>query len=261
VDDDDMFAMRDEDDDGPGALPGPRTGEVTAGAAAAEFMAALTRHLPHPDDAAGWAAREAADRDKLAAEARHRAAAELERRARYLRTSGIDWPARLVDDALAADPQRPLMLRVAQFGAPPRAPGSRNVLVLEGGVGAGKSTAGTWWAMRFGGSSPLYIRSATFEGEGRYDKAMRARLRDASSIVLDDLGAEFKDGRGNLVAALDELIDMVYSQRLPAVITTNLTGEAFKARYGAEGERMRSRLRGCARWASVSSSDLRTGLT
>lgn len=257
VDDDTTEApFPDEDAEPMPVMDGPRRGAaVTAADAAAEYVAELARSLPPLDDAEAWERRDAEIRARAAADERRTAALFLERRARHLRSSGIDWPEKLVDDALAADDQRPLMLRVATFGEPQR--GQRHVLVLEGGVGAGKSTAGTWWALRHGGNSPMYIRSATFEGEGRYDKDFRARLREASSIVLDDLGAEFKDGKGNLVAALDELIDTVYSRRLRTVITTNLTKEQFVARYGPEGERMRSRLRGCSHWSSVSSGDLR----
>jgi hypothetical protein len=254
--DDDTFPS--EPDDFPAVDERNRKREVvTVQAAAAEFMADLTGVLPALDDVEAWERRDRAIAERQAAEDRRRAGLELERRAMYLQRAEIGWPARLVDDAIAADEDRPLMTRVRMFGKPPRDRGARHVLVLEGGVGVGKSTAATRWALDYGGSAPVYLRSATYEGEGRYDRELRARIRGASSIVLDDLGAEFKDGRGNFVAALDELVDVIYSQRLPAIITTNLRAEALRARYGDEAARFWSRLRGCARWASVSSGDLR----
>lgn len=247
-----------EPDDFPHVDEGGRRGEATVAQVAADFMAGLTSVLPALDDVEAWAARDRAIAERAAADEARLRAGELERRARHLRRAEIDWPERLIEDALAADETRPLVQRVRSFGHPRKERGVRHVLVLEGGVGAGKSTAATWWTMQHGGSSPLYLRSATYEGEGRYDKDVRRRVREATAIVLDDLGAEFKDGRGNFVTALDELVDIVYSQRIPCIITTNLTAEAMRQRYGAEADRTWSRLRGCGRWSSVSSGDLRT---
>jgi hypothetical protein len=264
-DDEDLVPFSDDDGERYEAvgLDLRRRAQVAAGDEAAAVVAELVRGLPPLEDVEAWAARDAQLAAKQRAAEERQARLFMERRALLFTSAAIQWPERLVDDAIAADVNRPLMQRVATFGEPKR--GQRNVLVLEGGVGAGKSTAGTWWAMRHGRGAPLYVRSATFEGEGRYDRDFRARVREASAIVLDDLGAEFKDGKGNLTAALDELVDIVYSRRLPTVITTNLTRDAFTQRYEHQdpvkadgaGRRLLSRLRGCAAWSSVSSGDLR----
>ena len=234
---------------------GQRRGAVArVGEDVGDLLASLTS-LPPLDDVEAWAKREADQRERNERAAAVRAAGELERRATYLRSEQVGWPARLVDDAVAADVRRPLVARVASLGRPQR--GQRHLLVLEGGVGTGKSTAATWWALRFGGATPVYLRSATFEGEGRYDRAVRARLGVASAIVLDDLGAEYADGKGNFLAALEELIDVMYSSSLPAIICTNLTRDAFEARYGGPGGRIRSRLRSAGAWTSTAGTDLR----
>ena len=67
--------------------------------------------------------------------------------------------------------------------------------------------------------------------------------------MLDDLGAEYVDAKGSFLVDLDELIDTYYGDERPLVITTNLTKDDFKARYGARIER---RVRECGKWLSFS---------
>ena len=98
------------------------------------------------------------------------------------------------------------------------------------------------------------MRASAFEAGGRYDRVLRERWQRCSALVLDDLGAEYKDGKGNLLADLDELIDVYVGRRARLIITTNLTPEKFHKRYG---ERIASRLRENARWKSISATDMR----
>jgi len=71
-------------------------------------------------------------------------------------------------------------------------------------------------------------RGATVATSSRYDLEARARWHDPTWLVLDDLGAEYSDGKGSFRVDLDELDA---SQRT-LVITTNCTAADFRSRYG-----------------------------
>lgn len=132
---------------------------------------------------------------------------------------------------------------------------ARNVAVLSGPPGTGKTVAAaTWmlhttWGMQF-------VRSATFAASSRYDHETRDRWFGASGLVLDDLGAEYLDGKGSFMVDLDELVDTYYGNRRPLIITTNLTADEFKKRYG---NRVEDRIRECAQWITVTGSSMRRG--
>lgn len=130
----------------------------------------------------------------------------------------------------------------------------KTVVVLSGGLGCGKTVAATRWVAEGDDTKPLFVRAAAFEAIGRYDRKWRERWTTASSMVLDDLGAEYGDAKENFLAILDELFDVVYSHPIPCVVTTNLLLKDFRLRYG---ERIYSRLRECAEWRNVSGPDLR----
>lgn len=131
----------------------------------------------------------------------------------------------------------------------------RRIRVISGGPGSGKTWAAVRWASEHGGRTPLFMRAQAFASIGRYDMAYRNRWLSASSVVFDDLGAEYCDAKGNFMADLDELIDVYSGRYARMVITTNLTPTAFKKRYSA---RIVSRVRGKARWRSIKSNDMRT---
>jgi len=59
-----------------------------------------------------------------------------------------------------------------------------------------------------------------------------AELCETPLAVLDDLGAEHLRRDGMLEALFDELICFRESSRLPTVLTSNLTPELFRRRYG-----------------------------
>jgi DNA replication protein DnaC len=72
--------------------------------------------------------------------------------------------------------------------------------------------------------------------------------------VLDDLGSEYADAKGNFLVNLDELIDTFYGDKRPLLITTNCTDSEFKQRYGA---RIVDRIRECGSFYGIRTASLR----
>lgn len=196
---------------------------------------------------AQWAEHDA----KVAAERGAEGNAEAAR-ARTAKLEGLalrGWPRRALDTVADADCGKPVVSRVTSWNTK-----AESVLVLAGAPGCGKTTAAAIWAMRqsFGVS---FLRATTFAASSRYDAEDRAAWRDASALVLDDLGAEYADAKGNFLVDLDELIDTYYGDRKPLLITTNiLDSQAFKQRYGA---RVSDRLRECGAWYGIGTGSLR----
>jgi len=201
-----------------------------------------------------WVARDAEVAAERAREAQERTSASLRARAASLReTAG--FPARAVEGALEALETTALVAARKFVGS------DRSVAVLAGGVGAGKTTASAWIALYGRSGSPAFLRAAELEARGRYDKDLRTWLRGKTLLVIDDLGAEMLDGRGNFQALLDEIIDSFYGDRKKIVITTNLIARSndkknpqFIERYG---ERIASRLYEVGTWADCGVTDLR----
>jgi len=89
----------------------------------------------------------------------------------------------------------------------------------------------------------LFVRATECARMGLYDegdKKLAHQMRTATALVIDDLGAEFMSDGSIWRTVLDEVIDTRYGDGLATVLTTNLTAEAFKARYG---ERIADRIR------------------
>ena len=132
---------------------------------------------------------------------------------------------------------------------------SRNrIAVLSGSVGVGKTVAAVRWLANHGGLSPCFVRAGDFEARGRYNHKFRDAWQNASGMVLDDMGAEYKDAKGNLIADLDTLVDTYAVGRGRLIITTNLTWQEFQERYE---ERISSRIVGSASWINVAGVDRR----
>lgn len=226
---------------------------------------------PPPDDDAGWEAWDRAQRER---ESRDRRCKVED----IIRTRGVmlardcGFPRQYVDWAIAADQTSALIRRVAAFCDAGNVlelmePAARRVtmLVLSGGVGCGKTTAATWWAIRAGGERPVFLRAGQMATLGRYDKPLSAKLEACTSLVLDDLGREFNDGKGSFLAHLEDVVEAMYGSGRPMIITTNvLAPEAFHRRYGGppdckEPEKgpIPSRLRGAGRWFGTSEPDRR----
>ena len=81
-----------------------------------------------------------------------------------------------------------------------------------------------------------------------------ARLLEASRLVIDDLGEEFNDTKGNFLAVLDETISDRVANERPTVITTNLDVDKFRDRYG---RRITDRIRGDGRWVAFAGESMR----
>jgi DNA replication protein DnaC len=194
-------------------------------------------------------------------------------RAGELRDNG--FPEMFVTQALAGLRDTPAMKQARSFAAgifPDNSSLPMKLLVLAGGVGAGKTTAATWVALKGADPRPAFVRIAELERRGRYDKNLDEWLRDKTSLVIDDVGAEVLDGKNVFRSLLDEIVDKFYSNRRTLVMTTNLRPirlpenerkapndhqEQFYERYG---ERIWSRFSQAGLWADCGTSDLRQEL-
>src|SRR5882757_7087206 len=107
-----------------------------------------------------------------------------------------------------------------------------DLLVLSGGPGTGKTLAACEWLrdVKRGG---WFVTAALLARYPRYDAKAMHDLLTCRALVVDDLGCEYMDDKGNFMAVLDEVINARYGERLPTLITTNLNADAFKERYGS----------------------------
>lgn len=191
-----------------------------------------------------WLARDAeimaARRETLAREKE----AALNERRRLLEESG--FPAR----ALRHTGTTPATSAVAEWASASR---GRNVLVLSGRAGCGKTVAAAQWALGRTRSTRL-VRATEFAGSSRFDRETRELWLKAPALVLDDLGSEYVDSKGSLLTDLDELFDRFYGDEKPMIVTTNMKAHEFTARYGA---RIVDRLRECGKWVNCDGGSLR----
>ncbi|MEO6601932.1 MAG: ATP-binding protein [Polyangiaceae bacterium] len=158
------------------------------------------------------------------------------------------WPRRAIEIAQRADESHRAIVGLRGLDL-----SERNIRIVAGRPGCGKTVGCAWWAIRRGGAR--FVRASTFAAASRYDREERNLWLKAPALVLDDAGAEYSDVKGSLMVDLDELIDTFYGDRRPLLITTNCSIEEFRKRYG---DRISDRLRECARWISVDGSSLRT---
>lgn len=230
-----------------------RTGEIGASSAVRNFMASLGGDDRELAGFVDWTDEQWAEHDaKVAAkreeESRHReyVARPGEIRQRYLEAG---WPVRAFDAALEADELKPAVAKIATWNC-----AEENVLVLSGPPGCGKTVAACWWARKRSDWPAQFLRATTFAASSRYDRETRDSWFGASALVLDDLGSEYADTKGNFLVDLDELVDVFYGDKKPLLITTNCTAEDFKTRYGA---RVVDRIRECGTFASIAGVSLR----
>lgn len=231
----------DQDDDHAVAPDAARRKAMTpAGSAIDRFMAELRAATAGID----W---DAHDAKVIAARARAEAHAERERtsdRARLLARPrpGAGFPTRALEVAMAPE------LTSAPVDALRAYSGDRTILVLSGPVSCGKTVAACWWTLHRSQRSAQFVRASAFAASSRYDRAARDELQAAGVLVLDDLGAEYADSKGNLLADLEELVDVFYASRRHLIITTNVPAADFPQRYG---DRIASRLREAGRWIEL----------
>ncbi len=193
-----------------------------------------------------WAEHDAKIQAKRDAEALEEAERDASARFRSYTVAG--WPSRALESARVADREKPAVAKVLSWN-----PEQDSVLVLSGQPGCGKTTAAAVWGLACP-QPPQFLRATTFAASSRYDQEQRDGWLHASALVLDDLGSEYADAKGNFLVNLDELVDTFYGDRRPLLITTNCTDSEFKARYGA---RIVDRIRECGVFCGIRSGSLR----
>jgi IstB-like ATP binding protein len=131
-----------------------------------------------------------------------------------------------------------------------------SLIVLSGGVGAGKTSAACWWLRERArrGVAGWFMTAALLARWPRYDVGEMARLLRIDALVIDDLGTEYMDDKGNFMAILDEVIDSRTANEKQTLVTTNLGVEAFRERYK---DRVADRIRESGRFLSVSAPSRR----
>lgn len=123
------------------------------------------------------------------------------------------------------------------------------IALLTGGTGVGKTCAAVAYLacellLDARDDLPvLFVRATECARMGLYDeddKRLAHQMRTATALVIDDLGAEFLSEGSIWRTVLDEVIDTRYGAKLTTILTTNLTQDEFKKRYG---ERIADRIR------------------
>lgn len=202
-----------------------------------------------------WEERDRQVAELIAQDVAQTEAQRMRSRAAELRDNG--FPELFVSAALGELADTRAMAHVRLFVQLPK-----RILVLAGGVGAGKTTAATWVALKGQDPRPAFVRIATLARGGLHDRKLSEWLDDATSLVIDDVGAEYLDGKGAFRSLLDEVVDRFYSDRRTLVMTTNLRPkrgaadeqEQFLERYG---DRVWSRLTEAGVWGDCGARDLR----
>lgn len=144
--------------------------------------------------------------------------------------------------------------------------GRANMVVLAGPVGTGKTVAavsmlesgdprlpfGKAWGNEAG---PMFLHATELLAMGLYDEdEKRRQIKLSKAVVLDDLGAEYMDGKGVWQCFIDWFINARSGAAGFTAITTNLPSEIFRQRYG---ERTFDRLREVAMWFDVVGPSMR----
>ena len=159
-------------------------------------------------------------------------------------------PQRTLRAALSAREEAPILLTREWLAT------SKTWLVLMGGVGTGKSVAAAWALLQ---SRPKRCMWETAVGlaarAGGFDGQTHAlRLKGCDVLVVDDLGVEHSSEFGRSVLA--EVLLHRHEEGLSTVLTTNLSGAAFRERVG---ERLADRIRGDCATRAFGGDSLRGG--
>lgn len=183
-------------------------------------------------------------------------AREKEDRDRLFRRQLVEWgvPVKDVDGVFDGDLQDTAPLLAVKEH-------HQGIMILSGSYGCGKTTAAAWWLAQPGEphaylrtQDPVFIPTYKLERFSRYDGEQMEKLERARRLVIDDLGREFSDSKGNFVTFVGALVDSRYADQLPMLITTNMKLDEFRELYG---ERTVERLREVGRWREIDAPSLR----
>lgn len=134
------------------------------------------------------------------------------------------------------------------------------ILVLSGETGTGKSVAAAWWLMQpylkdgSGNVSIMWISATKLSRWSRYDDTQMDRLLKVNRLVIDDLGTEYADKKGNFAVTLDEVVNERSEYKRPTVFTTNLNAAGFTGRYD---KRVVDRMRKYGRFVEFTGESMR----
>lgn len=133
----------------------------------------------------------------------------------------------------------------------------RTILVLAGGVGVGKTVAAAWGCAFHRGQM---VKALDLLRAGMFpdDPGFWPSMHRAPLLAVDDLGSEPLDGKGYGHALVADLFDRRYDAGRKTIVTTNLSSEQFKGRYGdGAGRRLWDRLREVGTWVDLGGGSLR----
>ncbi len=168
--------------------------------------------------------------------------------------------------------------------------GEKNIIVLSGPVGCGKTYASIMGGLLYDWKVKYYDRfmqyfneddpentfqlaweeiemsinaSCCFQFETSTDlieTAKRGDVRDKINsrrlLVIDDLGREYFTDSGFGMGVWDTVFDSIYRNARPTIITTNMVPKEFETRYNP---RIFDRLRESATWNIIKENSLRKG--
>lgn len=127
------------------------------------------------------------------------------------------------------------------------------LLLLHGDAGCGKSTAAAWALSQRPGlwvNAPDLARPPKDE-----DDATDRELATTPFLVMDDLGIEYSTDKKYAESRINLALSKREADLLPTLLTSNLSTDEFKARYG---DRTVSRLNGDPLgWQTVTGPDMR----
>lgn len=123
-----------------------------------------------------------------------------------------------------SNPTQSYALRVVRSFMNPRS--VKALLVLSGVGDVGKSFVGAWAAAYYRGR---VVQAQDLVRANNFDEEYWASLESERVLVIDELGMETRDTKGWFDAKFYGLIDGRLRQK--TILTTNLAGEAFTARY------------------------------
>lgn len=184
--------------------------------------------------------------EREAKEARENEAMRAAYRRERLERSGVP---RLLWDELHRSNVTDCTSRVSAFMC-----STDTILVLSGLPGCGKTFAACTAIDSEGGR---FAKVAAVVSKP-FDRAYQDDLADAKLLVLDDLGAEWVDGKQFSRAVLWNLLERRRDEAKKTILTTNLDRDGFRATYGSEaGRRLLSRMNEGGQFYVSAAKDMR----